>query len=391
MPQTRSSFLPPLPSVSTSPITSAAPATDGGADRRPKFPKDEAGFLAELRRRTDAYFKETGKSERDCWRMYLKTAVILAWLATSYALLVFAAPTVWLAAPLSISLALAISAVGFSIQHDGGHHAYSRYSWVNRLAALSLDLIGASSYLWRWKHVVLHHTYPNVDGQDTDIDVGAVARLSPGQRRRRFHRWQHLYLWPLYALTACVWHLYGDFREVITGSIRGHKIPRPTGWELVTFVAGKVISIGLLLGVPMCVHSWWVVLLFYLAVTAVLGVVLTVVFQLAHCVGEAEFPTPAPETLKMPDAWAAHQVRTTVDFARNSRVLCWLLGGLNFQVVHHLFPKVCHVHYPALSSIVEATCAEFGIRYAAHRSFLAGIVSHFRWLRRLGQRDPALG
>ena len=137
----------------------------------PKFPKDEAGFSSELRRRTDAYFVETGKSERDCWQMYLKTAVILAWLATSYALLVFAAPTVWLAAPLSISLALAISAVGFSIQHDGGHHAYSRYGWVNRLAALSLDLIGASSYLWRWKHVVFHHTYPNVDG--------------PGHRHRR--------------------------------------------------------------------------------------------------------------------------------------------------------------------------------------------------------------
>src|SRR4051812_25374889 len=127
--------------------TRSAPAD--GSEQRPKFPKDEAGFLTELRRRTDEYFAQTGKSERDCWQMYLKTAVILAWLATSYALLVFAAPTVWLAAPLSISFALAISAVGFSIQHDGGHHAYSRYSWVNRLAALSLDMIGASSYLWR--------------------------------------------------------------------------------------------------------------------------------------------------------------------------------------------------------------------------------------------------
>ena len=362
----------------------------GAPDARPKFPKDEAGFLTELRRRTDAYFEATGKSERDCWQMYLKTAVILAWLATSYALLVFATPTVWLAAPFSISLALAISAVGFSIQHDGGHNAYSRYSWVNRLAALSLDMIGASSYLWRWKHVVFHHTYPNVDGQDADIDVGAVARLSPGQRRRWFHRWQHLYLWALYGLTASVWHLYGDFRDVIAGSIRGHKIPRPKGWELVTFITGKVVSIVLLLGVPMFVHSWWVVLTFYVVVTLVVGVVLTVVFQLAHCVGEADFPLPDADTLRMPDAWAAHQVQTTVDFARDSRVLCWLLGGLNFQVVHHLFPKVCHIHYPALSRIVEATCREFGVRYTAHRSFLNGVVSHFRWLRKLGRPEPAL-
>jgi len=385
--QTKPACAPALPAPAGSQTT---PVGADSTEPRPKFPKDEKGFLTELRHRADEYFATTGKSERDCWQMYLKTAVILAWLATSYALLVFAAPTVWLAAPLSISLALAISAVGFAVQHDGGHHAYSRYGWVNKLAALSLDLIGASSYLWRWKHVVFHHTYPNVDGQDTDIDAGPVARLSPGQRRRWFHRWQHLYLWVLYALTASVWHLYGDFRDVIAGSIRGHKIPRPGGWDLVTFLTGKVVSIGLLLGIPMCVHSWWVVLLFYMAVTALLGVVLTVVFQLAHCVGEAEFPRPDAATLRMPDAWAAHQVRTTVDFARDSRVLCWFLGGLNFQVVHHLFPRICHVHYPALARIIEDTAREYGVRYHAHPSFLAGVVSHYRWLRRLGRPEAAL-
>ncbi|AMV23638.1 Fatty acid desaturase [Gemmata sp. SH-PL17] len=351
----------------------------------PKFPKDEAGFLNELKRRADAYFAETGCSERDCWRMYLKTAVILAWLATSYALLVFAAPTVWLAAPLSISLALAISAVGFSIQHDGGHHAYSQFAWVNRLAALTLDLIGASSYMWKWKHVVYHHTYPNVAGQDTDIDVGRVARLAPQQPRLWFHRWQHLYLWPLYGVTASAWHLYGDFRDVIAGTIGAHRVPRPTGWDLVVFLTGKAVSIGLLLVIPMLVHSWWVVLVFYAVVTAVVGVVLTVVFQLAHCVGEAEFPQPIEGGRRMGDTWAVHQVQTTVDFARESRVLCWLLGGLNFQVVHHLFPRVCHIHYPALARIVEATCHEFGVRYTAHRTLWGGITSHFRWLRELGQ------
>ncbi len=380
----------PSPTASAVAVDVSASAPGQTSEPPPKFPKDEAGFLNELRRRTNAYFAQTGKSERDCWQMYLKTAAILAWLATSYALLVFATPTVWLAAPLSISLALAISAVGFSIQHDGGHHAYSRFAWVNRLAALSLDLIGASSYLWRWKHVVLHHTYPNVDGQDTDIDAGGIARLSPNQPRRWYHRWQHLYLWPLYALTAAAWHLFGDFKEVIVGRIRQHRIPRPRGWDLVIFLTGKTSSIMLLLGIPMLVHSWWVVLLFYLAVTGVVGVVLTVVFQLAHCVGEAEFPLPAAETGKMSDSWAAHQVHTTVDFARKSRVLSWYLGGLNFQVVHHLFPKICHVHYPALARIIEATCREFGVRYTAHRSFFAGIVSHFRWLRLLGRRQPSM-
>jgi linoleoyl-CoA desaturase len=384
-------------STAFAPLTPPSSACAVSADRppaevsehRPKFPKDEAGFMAELRRRSNAYFAATGKSERDCWQMYLKTAVILGWLATSYALLVFAAPTVWLAAPLSISLALAISAVGFSIQHDGGHHAYSRFAWINRLAALSMDMIGASSYLWRWKHVVYHHTYPNVPGQDTDIDVGPIARLAPQQRRRWFHRWQHLYLWPLYAVTASAWHLFGDFRDVIAGSIRDHRIPRPRGWDLAVFLGGKAVSIALLLGIPMLVHEWWVVVTFYAVVTAVVGLVLTVVFQLAHCVAEADFPQPADGGHHMEDAWAVHQVQTTVDFARNSRLLCWYLGGLNFQVVHHVFPRICHIHYPALARIIEDTSREFGVRYSAHTSFLAGVVSHYRWLRDLGRPQPA--
>lgn len=142
----------------------------------------------------------------------------------------------------------------------------------------------------------------------------------------------------------------------------------------------------------MLVHEWWVVVTFYMVTTIVVGVTLTVVFQLAHCVGEAEFPDPIPTAggQRMEDAWAVHQVHTTVDFARNSRVLCWLLGGLNFQVVHHLFPRICHIHYPALSRIVESVCNDFGVRYSAHRSFVAGIASHFRWLRQLGRPEPVL-
>jgi hypothetical protein len=145
---------------------------------RPKFPKDEDGFHTELRRRANAYFRESGRAERGGWQIYLKTAIMLGWLAASYAVLVFVVETWWQAVPVAVLLALAMAAVGFNIQHDGGHGAYSQRAWVNKLAAMSLDLIGASSYLWKWKHGVFHHTYPNVNGQDTDIDVGRVARLA---------------------------------------------------------------------------------------------------------------------------------------------------------------------------------------------------------------------
>jgi linoleoyl-CoA desaturase len=317
--------------------------------------------------------------------MYLKTAVILAWGAISYVCLVFVAQTWWQAVPAAVSLAFALAGVGFSIQHDGGHRAYSRRGWVNWLAASSLDLLGASSYLWRWKHNIFHHTFVNVPGQDTDIEPGAALRLSPHQPRRRFHRWQHLYVWPLYAITASRWHLYGDFKDYLTGRIGPHPVPRPKGWDRAVFWAGKVASVGLLLVVPLLFHPVWVVAVFYLAVTGIMGVVTDIVFQLAHCVGEAAFPQPDPDTRRMGTAWGVHQVETTVDFARGNRPLSWWLGGLNFQIEHHLFPRVCHVHYPALAPIVEAACREYGVRYAAHPTFRAGIASHYRWLRALGR------
>ncbi len=360
-----------------------------GPDRRPKFPADN-GFQAAVRNRVNAYFRETGLSERDCLGMYLKTLFILVWIGVSYALLM-TTNTLLVAFPAAISLALAMAAVGFSIQHDGGHHAYSRREWINRLAARSLDMMGASSYLWNWKHVVFHHTYSNVPGQDTDIELGAAIRVCPQQKRRWFHRWQHLYLFPMYGVTAARWHLYGDFKEVATGQMGPHKIPRPKGKDLAVFVLGKLWSCGLFIVVPALFQPLWLVILFYLFVTWIMGVVMSVVFQLAHCVGEADFPDPNPETFRFDRPWAVHQVETTVDFARDNRVLSWWLGGLNFQIEHHLMPQVCHIHYPALSKIVEATCAEYGVRYRAHRTFMGGMHAHYSWLREMGRPEPVAG
>lgn len=343
------------------------------------------GFYAELRRRVADYFTSTGKSERDCWQMYAKSAIILTWTAVSYTLLVFFAETWWQAVPLAIALACGLTAIAFNIQHDGGHSAYSNRGWVNSLAAFTMDLVGASSYLWRWKHGVLHHTYPNLDGQDTDLESGGAARLSPHQPRYWFHRWQHIYLWPLYTITAARWHLQGDFKDIAFGCIGPHRIARPKSKDLFLFVLGKVISIGALLVLPMIWHEWWVVISMYLLVAGVVGILLTIVFQLAHCVEEADFGAAVEPDEYLSDPWAIHQLRTTVDFARKSKLAFWLLGGLNFQAVHHLFPRICHVHYPALSKIVEKTCQDYGVEYLCHSSFAAGVRSHYRLLKRLGR------
>ena len=342
------------------------------------------GFQRALQQRVDVYFETTGQSERDCRQMYLKTACILCWTVASYLALVFLADTWWLALPLAISLGFAMAAVGFNIQHDGSHHAYSNRRWVNSLMAMSLDLLGGSSYVWARKHNVVHHSFSNITHYDDDINIGFFGRLSPHQKRLGVHRLQHFYMWILYGLLPIKWQIHDDFRDVITGRIGEHPFKRPGGWDLVTFILGKATFLTLAFVIPLSRHSLGAVLPLYLAASFSQGVLLSVVFQLAHCVEDAAFPLPQPDNGRMKTDWAVHQVETTVDFARDSRLLSWLIGGLNFQIEHHLFPRICHIHYRAISHVVEETCAEFGVAYAAHPTIFASLTSHFRWLRRMG-------
>jgi linoleoyl-CoA desaturase len=369
-------------------IPASATPPDARADRL-KFNGDNS-FHRELRRRVDAEFRRSGTRQRDSAQMYLKTTIILGVFALAYVALVFLANTWWQGLLLGLVLGIAMAAIGFNIMHDGGHQAYSERRWVNRLMALALDLVGGSSYIWQWKHARFHHTWVNVAGHDSDIDLGVLGRLSPQQPRRPWHRWQHLYLWPLYGVTAIRWHLYGDFRDMATGTVGERPFDRPRGWDLAGFVLGKLVFFTLAFGLPLFFHPIGTVLLFYALVSAVAGVLLALVFQMAHVVEEAAFPLPDASGRQMETPWAIHQLQTTVDFARGNRVLGWLIGGLNFQVEHHLFPRISHVHYPLVARVVEDTCREFGVTYLEHRTFGAGIASHYRLLRRLG-RSAAVG
>jgi linoleoyl-CoA desaturase len=332
-----------------------------------------------------AYFDAGATSRHGARNLYVKTAVLMLWLAGSYVALVWGARVWWQAVPLSISLALAMAGVGFNVQHDGNHGAYSRFASVNKAAALSLNLLGGDAYFWRFKHNIAHHSYPNVRGSDDDIRLGPLARLSPHDRWYWFHRFQYIYIWALYALLAINWQLSGDFRSLLRPGVADTHVVRPTGWDLVCFWAGKASFLALAFGVPLLRHHLLPVLAVYALTSAALGLTLATVFQLAHCVEEATFRVPAAGTKQIERDFTAHQVESSVDFARDSRVLTWYLGGLNFQVEHHLFPKTCHIHYPAISPIVEATCRAHGIAHRSHPTMRLALRSHVRWLRRMGR------
>ncbi|HEY3450422.1 MAG TPA: acyl-CoA desaturase [Myxococcales bacterium] len=346
-------------------------------------------FNADLKRRVDEYFELSGRKPRGGWSLHLQTAVMLLWLAASYGVLMFASLPAWLVPPLAVSLGLAVAGVGFNVMHDANHGAYSPRRLVNRAMAYSLDLIGGSSYLWRQKHNVLHHTYTNIAGLDTDGDVGIFLRLTPSQPLRRFHRYQHLYAWLLYSVFALKWWFFDDFRELITGRIVTQPYPRPTRRALASTLVGKALFFGWAFVLPLVFHpTWWLVPIWLLA-SATTGVVLASVFQLAHCVGEAAHLDPGA-LQSAPQDWAAHQVTSTVDFARGNRLLRWYVGGLNFQVEHHLFTKISHTRYPEISPIVEKACLDHGVRYRSQPTLRAALAANLRYLRRLGRElSPA--
>jgi linoleoyl-CoA desaturase len=340
-------------------------------------------FHADVKAQVEAYFRKTGRSPRGGWRLALKAVLIFAWFAASYGLLLLGHPPGWLAALLAVSLGLAWAGLGFDVMHDANHgSSAARPAW-NRALAFSADLIGASGALWRQKHNVLHHTYTNVVGVDADLDSGALLRLAPSQPRRRGHRWQHLYAWLLYAVFPLRWFFFDDFRDLTAGRMGGQPFQRPRGWDLAALVLGKALFVSWAVVLPVVLHPTWWLLPLGLLTIGTLGVTLATVFQLAHAVGEAAFIEPSG--VMLPTDWATHQVTTTVDFARGNALLGWYLGGLNFQVVHHLFPRVSHVHYRALAPIVEIACRAHGVPYRAWPSFGAALGANVRWLRQLGR------
>lgn len=356
-------------------------------DERIRF-RTQAPLYADLKSRVTQYFESKGKTQYGGWRMWLKTAIITGFTIGSWVLFLLSAGRWWEALLYGTLVAFGASGIGFCVQHDASHGAYSSRAGVNRFFARFMDLIGGSSHVWRTKHNVIHHTYPNLVDVDQDLETGGMARFAPGQDWRPIQRFQHLYIWPLYSLLGLKWLWFDDIYNVAFGVIGSHKLRRPKGKEWWVLFGGKILTIAWTLIIPMIVHGVWIGLLFHVWAQIVTGLTLAIVFQCAHVVSEAEFPEvptpPGGET-----EWAEHQLRTAVDFARGNPIWTWYMGGLNYQVIHHLFPRVCHIHYPALSKIVEDTCREHGVRYRTNPTFTSAIRSHVGLLRRLGTAPSA--
>ncbi len=351
----------------------------------PKFLQGQTTFHSEIKSRVNQYFVEVKKPMTGNTFLILKAVFFCICYVGFYIHLVFFTPIWWIALPECVLLGGVTAAIGFNVMHDGAHGSFSRYNWVNKAAGYSLNFLGASALLWSMKHNILHHTYTNVDGVDDDIEVKPWLRLCPSQKKHALHKFQHYYVWFLYTLLHILWIWGTDLKKYFTRKIVDVPIRKWSLQEHISFWVAKVLYTFMMVVLPIYFLGFTPWLIGFLVMAMVTGFTIGIVFQLAHTVEETEFPLPAEGTGKIENEWAIHQVVTTANFATGNKLISWLVGGLNFQIEHHLFPRISHVHYPAISKIIKQTCHEYGIKYNEYRNMTSAIVSHYFYMRKLGR------
>ncbi len=349
-------------------------------------------FTATLNKRVNDYFRSHNINKYGNLEMYVKTLCMFAMYFVPYALILTGIISdVGFLVPAVVVMGFGLAGIGLSVMHDANHGAYSDKAWINSLMGYSINLVGANAFNWKIQHNVLHHSFTNVHDHDEDISPRGVLRLCPSTKWKKLHRYQFIYAWFLYGLMTVAWLGYKDFDRIVRYQRSGlaHKQKANIIREWFILIATKVGYVGYLFVAPVAFTGlpWWQVLLGILLMHYVAGFTLAVIFQPAHVVEDTVFPLPDASN-SLETNWAVHQLRTTSNFGNKSRWFTWYVGGLNFQIEHHLFPNICHVHYRNIAAIVRKTAHEFDLPYNAYSTFVNALGSHARQLKNLG-RPPS--
>ena len=354
------------------------------------FANTNRDFVSTLNKRVNDYFRTNNISRQGNTEMYLKTAVMFLIYFAPYVLIITG--VISGTVPLLIAtfaMGLGLAGIGLSVMHDANHSAYSRKAWVNDVLGYSLNLVGGNAFNWKMQHNVLHHSFTNVHDHDEDISPRGVLRLCPSTPWKQIHRYQFVYAWFLYGFMTIVWLGFKDFVRIVrydqSGLAKKQKADVKREWFIL--IGSKLVYIAYIAVIPLLVTPllWWQIFLGVFLIHFVAGFILAIIFQPAHVAEGTEFPLPN-ESLTLENSWAVHQLLTTTNFGNKSRWFSWYVGGLNFQIEHHLFPNICHVHYRNIAGIVRKTAEEFRLPYKSYNTFAEALRGHGRLLRQLGDR-----
>lgn len=351
----------------------------------------ETEFVNSLRKKVKSYFDDNGISRYGNASMVIKTIFMLSLFFIPYFLMitgVVANPA--LIVVCYILMGFGTAGIGLSVMHDANHGSYSRHKWVNKLMSYSMYIVGGYPPNWQYQHNVMHHGFTNIEGYDEDIDPGSVLRFSPNSPLLKHHRYQHIYSWFLYLLMTLTWTIDKDFKQVIRYFREGVEVVkgRSHTYIFTQLVITKILYYLYILVIPILVLpiAWWAVVLLYIFMHFIAGFSLAVIFQTAHVMPTSKYPLPDDKG-NIENNWAIHQMLTTSDYAQNNRILTWFVGSLNFQVEHHLFPTICHVHYKKLSEIVRQTAKEYNLPYYVQPTFASALKEHYKMMKSLGREQ----
>ncbi|MCH8516465.1 MAG: acyl-CoA desaturase [Cyclobacteriaceae bacterium] len=348
---------------------------------------DNNQFFTTLKKRINQHFKSTNTTPYGDYRLYVKSIVLLAAYILPFILMLSVHPPFWVQMIAWAVMGFGLAGIGMSIMHDALHGAYSKNSSVNYWMGNTLNLVGASTFNWKLQHNFLHHTWTNVAEVDDDIKNKLILKFSPHTPKMKVHRFQFIYAFFFYGLLTLYWIVAKDFIQFAkyTQSGVNKQNESKNRIQLIKLIALKSLYFIAMIGVPIFVlgFSAWHIIAGFVLMHFIAGNILTLIFQMAHAVDEADHPK-ADEHGNIYNEWAIHQINTTVNFSRDNKFLSWYLGGLNFQVEHHLFPNISHVHYPSIAPIVKETAEEFGIDYLENKDFMTALKSHIKVLKKVG-------
>ncbi|MBC8046052.1 MAG: acyl-CoA desaturase [Fimbriimonadaceae bacterium] len=342
-------------------------------------------FFNSINARVEQYFKDRNLKKTGDKTLYFKSSILIAAGVATYFVLLTIHMNPFIAAVLCCMFGFIQATIGFNVMHDANHGSFSEKKWINNLMGLSANLMGVNAWLWKQKHNIIHHTYTNIDGVDDDIGKSPFLRMCPSQKQLKLHRYQYIYCIPLYGVMS-FWMFVTDFSKYFGKRIQTTPIHNMEFKEHLIFWVTKVLYIFFYIVLPIWVVGFLPALIGFALMHAILGVTLALVFQLAHVVEATHFVDANHASLHIEDEWAVHQVQTTADFATNNKIISWFTGGLNYQVEHHLFPKISHVHYPVIHKIVKDVCLKFSIRFNNYPSMASALRSHLRFMKQLGMQ-----
>ena len=349
--------------------------------------KNSSDFFRILNKRVNNYFKQNQIKKTGNWKIWIKTFVMFSLLITPYVIIsIFTIPG-WTHVLFSIVMGIGLAGVGMNVMHDAIHDSLSDKKWVNRLMGGSIYLLAGNRYNWQVQHNILHHTYTNIHGHDEDMEAGRIIRFSKHSEWKWYHRFQHYYSVLLYGLLTINWAITADFRQMkryMKRKLSQGKFPSPfVNWS--KLLISKILYFTFWIIIPIFIFKilWWKVLISFVVMHYTAGLILTIVFQLAHIMDEADMPLPDSKG-NIKNSWAIHQLKTTVNFACDNKLVNWFTGGLNHQIEHHIFPNISHIHYDKIAKIVRKTAKEFNLPYNEFKNTKDAIVAHFNHIRLMG-------